>query len=79
MVIFKKIKTMKNLGFIILGTVCLTLSSCKKEYTCTCTSNTDGNVISTSKGRMTKEKAKESCERSQNESQALVPVTCTLK
>jgi len=51
MVIFKKIKTMKNLG----------------------------NVISTSKGRMTKEKAQESCERSQNESQALVPVTCTLK
>ncbi len=70
---------MKNLGIIIASVTCFVLSSCTKEYTCTCTSNIDGSVTSTSKGRMTEERAKENCERSQNESQVLVPITCSMK
>ncbi len=69
---------MKNLAIIIAGTACLALSSCKKEYTCTCTSSYDGKVVSAGKGRNTKEKAKENCERVQNDSGWLSPVTCNL-
>jgi hypothetical protein len=46
-------------GLIILGLLIVVSTSCKKEYTCTCTSS--GQVVSTSTIKDTKGKAETAC------------------
>jgi len=53
----------------------LSLTSCKKDYTCECSSG--GVVIGTSTIHTTKSKAKDAC--NQSASSGGVTVTCTLK
>jgi hypothetical protein len=63
------------LTFVFIVGVCLT--SCKKDYTCTCTSDCSGSSItSTASYHSTKKKAKESCDQA-----AATPgctTTCTI-
>ena len=46
-------------GLIILGLVIFVMTSCKKDYTCSCTSS--GQVVSTSIIKDTKRKAESAC------------------
>lgn len=75
-------KTIATLTLFFLGIIFI--SSCKKEYTCTCTWKNEQNgqteVVSIGRGKYTKKDAEKECTRDQNETHWLVsPVTCELK
>jgi hypothetical protein len=53
---------MKKVLFVITVIGAVTLSSCAKDYTCTCTSDCSGSPITTTATyHSTKKKAKDSC------------------
>jgi hypothetical protein len=68
---------MKKITFILV-TGLFVLSSCKKDYTCTCT-RTDG-TSETSTYNASKSVAKQRCDSDQTTNDAFYPgeVTCTL-
>jgi hypothetical protein len=48
---------------LLLSTIALLATSCRKEYTCTCTENSGGGIFTgTSKAKSTKKAAKEWCD-----------------
>ena len=53
---------MKKITLLAAVVVAFTFASCKKDYTCECTSN--GVVIGTIKYKDTKKKAKDACSAS---------------
>ncbi|HEY0030220.1 MAG TPA: hypothetical protein VGC65_05635 [Bacteroidia bacterium] len=59
---------MKKILFIV---ACITLASCKKEYSCTCTNPSGSTVVFTEK--MTKGKASEKCDDYYNDHYGSVP------
>ncbi len=65
----KKTNKMKKIAFVALAIFALTFTSCKREWTCTCTASVAGQTATASSSfEATKKDAEESCDAFQSTS-----------
>jgi hypothetical protein len=69
---------MKKLSILSIALIALSFASCKKDFTCTCTDATGGEVKKFSK--VTKQQALSNCQsKTVTEAGSVSDETCTLK